>query len=225
MTDVVEPDPARPHVVERNLNLLRGFGPPNCVGGGRLRLAPEDEDAAAEILVGAGASGGDLLVGVHPVAGLAVREWGEERFAEVARRVAERYGAKVLWFSDPESRREAPALPGLVAVSLPFRRFMAVLARCQLFICNDSGPMHVAVGLGVPVVAVFGPQRPEWFGPWGEGHQVVIRHDIWCRPCADQCIWGEPHCLRLISVEQVLEAVEKALEAQRAPMVAAEPRL
>jgi adenosylmethionine-8-amino-7-oxononanoate aminotransferase len=61
-------------------------------------------------------------------------------------------------------------------------------------------------------VAVFGPQRPEWFGPYGPGQRVVIRQDIWCRPCADHCIFEQPYCLRLISVDKVTQAVTDALK-------------
>jgi heptosyltransferase-2 len=151
------------------------------------------------------------MVAIHPGAGSAIREWGDDRFAEVARAVIDRFGAKVLWFVDPGKPRPVP--PGLevIPLSLPLGQLAAVLSRCRLLICNDSGPMHVAAALKVPVVAVFGPQRPEWFGPYGEGHRVVIRHDIWCRPCGDDCRWKEPHCLRLIPVEQVINAAKQTL--------------
>jgi len=104
--------------------------------------------------------------------------------------------------------------PNIIPVSLPLRQFLAVLSRCRLFVCNDSGPMHMAGALGVPVVAVFGPTQPEWFGPLGSRHRVVIRRDVWCRPCADHCLFEEPYCLRLIPVEQVMEAVTEVMESR-----------
>jgi heptosyltransferase-2 len=212
LTDIVPPDLARPHVADRNLNLLRHIGVPLLKDVDALRLTHEEEESAKDLLAHGGITKRDLVIGVHPGAGSAVREWGDERFAEVAKRIVDQFGAKVLWFSDPAKPRPVPADAGAVAVALPFRQFVAVLSRCQLFICNDSGPMHVAAALKVPVIAVFGPQRPEWFGPYGEGHRVVIRHDIWCRPCGDICMWDEPYCLRLISVQQVMEAVTDVLK-------------
>ena len=81
---------------------------------------------------------------------------------------------------------------------------MAVLKRCRLFICNDSGPMHISTALGVPVVAVFGPTEPLWFGPLGPDNRIVIQSGFWCRPCFDYCLFDQPYCLRTISVESVL---------------------
>jgi ADP-heptose:LPS heptosyltransferase len=69
----------------------------------------------------------------------------------------------------------------------------------------------MASGLGVPVVAIFGPTQPEWFGPVGESHRIVIRREIWCRPCFDYCIFDQPYCLRVVTADSVYEAAEEAL--------------
>jgi heptosyltransferase-2 len=92
---------------------------------------------------------------------------------------------------------------------------MAVLSLCRLLICNDSGPMHLAGLLGVPVVAVFGPQRPEWFGPRGARDRVVMRPEFWCRPCFDYCIFDEPYCLRTITPGQVVRAANEVMTELR----------
>jgi heptosyltransferase-2 len=212
LTDVVQPDLARPHIADRNLQLLEHLGIREISDVEALPVSPQDEKFAAELLTQHGVMTEDLVIGVHPGAGSAVREWGDGRFAEVARGVAEKFGAKILWFNDPMKQRPVPSNLEAIPLTLPFRQFVAVLDRCQLFLCNDSGPMHVAAALKVPVVAVFGPQRPEWFGPYGGGHRVVIRQDIWCRPCGDQCRWKEPYCLSLINVHQVMHEVEDALK-------------
>ena len=211
LTDVVQPDLEHPHVVERGLHLLEHIGVPVLRHDEGLRIAPEDQRDSAELLARHGIVSDDLVIGIHPGAGSPIREWGFERFAEIAHRMTELFGAKVLWFSDPAKPGPVPAELNIVPLALPFRLFRAALPHCRLFVCNDSGPMHVAAALKVPVVAIFGAQRPEWFGPWGEYHRVVIRNDIWCRPCADHCLWKEPHCLRLISVAQVMEAITEAM--------------
>jgi len=212
LTDVVQADLTRPHVVDRNLHLLEHIGTRVVRGSESLAVNADEERTVADLLAHHGVADEDLVIGIHPGAGSAIREWGDERFAEVGRWAAERFNARILWFTDPGKPKPVPANVDAIRLALPLAQMMAVLSRCQLFICNDSGPMHVAAALKVPVVAVFGPQRPEWFGPYGEGHRVVIRHDMWCRPCGDQCRWKEPYCLRLISVEQVMEAVRAKLE-------------
>lgn len=212
LTDVVEPDLGRPHVADRNLQLLEHLGVATVRNEKALEVNADSKSAASEFLVRHGVSAGDLLIGIHPGAGSVVREWGDERFATVARWATNQFGAKILWFTDPAKPRPVPVDLKAIEIAVSFPRLLAVLSCCQLFLCNDSGPMHLAVALKVPVVAVFGPTQAEWFGPYGDGHRVVIRNDIWCRPCADRCRWKEPYCLRLISVEQVMEAVKQTLK-------------
>jgi heptosyltransferase-2 len=211
LTDIAQPDLAHPHVADRNLHLLDEIGFPGVRGTEAFRATPDEDQFAADLLAQAGVTGEDLVIGVHPGARSAVREWGDERFAEVARGAAERFGAKIFWFTDPARPRPLPEGLDAIPLALTFPQFRAVVPRCQLFLCNDSGPMHLATALNVPVVAVFGPQRPEWFGPYGQGHRVVLRQDIWCRPCADHCLFEQPYCLRLISVGEVTQAVSDVL--------------
>ena len=99
-----------------------------------------------------------------------------------------------------------------MALSLPLREFMAVLSQCSMFLCNDSGPMHIATALNVPVVALFGPTEPAWFGPLGPQDQIVIRPGFWCRPCFDYCLFDQPYCLRTISVQDVYQTAHKMLD-------------
>jgi len=213
LTDVVTPDLGHPHVTDLTLQYLRHLNIPTVRDSSLLRVSAEDQDSADKILTERGVGPNDILVGIHSGARKQVRQWGEDRFRELARQMAERFGAKIIWFADPAQPHAVPKGPNIIPVSLPLRQFLAVLCRCRLLVCNDSGPMHMAAGLGVPVVAVFGPTQPEWFGPLGSQHRVVIRRDVWCRPCADHCLFEEPYCLRLIAVKQVMEAVTEVMES------------
>jgi heptosyltransferase-2 len=144
-----------------------------------------------------------------------VRRWGDDKFAEVANVLLQDTNVTVLWFSEPGA--DTPPLPHMRChpVTVEFRKFLSILARCQLLVCNDSGPMHMANLLRVPVVAVFGPQNPTWFGPQGPQDRVVIRPEMWCRPCFDYCIFDQPYCLRAISPEQTMTSVREALRVVR----------
>jgi heptosyltransferase-2 len=213
LTEVVAPDLLHPHVVDRNLNLLKHLAippPPNDA----LPLSESAKTAATSFLARHSIRREDLVVGIHPGAGSPVREWGDQRFAEIARQLTTRFGARILWFVDPNQPKALPLNVDAVPLSLSLSELEAVLSHCSLFICNDSGPMHLASALKVPVVAIFGPQRPEWFGPWGTDLQkVVIRQDMWCRPCGDNCIFDQPYCLDLIPVEQVMHEVEATIKS------------
>lgn len=212
LTDNVLPDLSDPNETVLTLQLLKHLNIPTVGYTNLLHVPLEDQEFAAKFLFEAGVKEGDLIIGVHPGASTRTRQWGGDRFRDVARRVMERYGAKVLWFTDPAQPGVNSANGNCIPVSVPLRQFLAVLSRCQLLVCNDSGPMHMAAGLGVPVVAVFGPTQPEWFSPVGDRHEIVIRRDIWCRPCADHCIHPEPYCLSLISVDQVALAVFQKMD-------------
>ena len=87
----------------------------------------------------------------------------------------------------------------------------AVLRRCRLFIGNDSGPVHLAAGVGVPVVGFYGPGEYERFRPWGARHEA-IRVGLPCSPCSQDCAFNDPRCIRGISLDRAKEVIAKKLD-------------
>ena len=85
------------------------------------------------------------------------------------------------------------------------RELIGIMRGAELVISNDSGPMHIAAGFNVPVIAIFGPTSPERTGPYGEGH-VTVKSDVGCSPCFKKSC-GNLKCMREISVENVYEKV------------------
>lgn len=213
LTDIVEPDLSRTHRADVSLRLLEQIGIAATAPKNLLSLAPEDLEFGRQVLARNGVEESDLVVGIHPRAGAAIKEWGEDCFREVAERIISQFGARVVWFSDPAEPHKnfAGDNKNITRAALPLRQFLSVVSRCHALVCNDSGPMDMAASLGVPVVAVFGPELPEWYGPLGAGHQIVIRKGMWCRPCWRKCRFAEPYCLRLLSVEQVMQAVSEVV--------------
>jgi heptosyltransferase-2 len=84
---------------------------------------------------------------------------------------------------------------------------VALISRCRLFVTNDSGLMHVAAALGIPVIAIFGSTDPERTGPLGEVCRVV-RKSIPCAPCLKPECPEDRRCMGLISVDEVYEEVK-----------------
>jgi heptosyltransferase II len=208
LTDRITPDLSRPHRADLWLQLLEAVSGVLNAKRVDFRLATVGSDIAEQFLRERGIPPGTFLVGIHPGARNATRRWGKDRFAQVARRLLQEADVHILWFSEPNSSTRIPHLDRCHSVSLDFRRFLAVHSRCHLLLCNDSGPMHLANLLNVPVVAVFGPQKPEWYGPRGPHDRVMIRPEFSCRPCWDYCIFDQPYCLRAISVDEVYDAVK-----------------
>jgi heptosyltransferase II len=212
LTDKVIPDLKNPHQAQRSLRLLEHLQKPILERHPRLYLSPDEDRHAEKFLADRGIRRGDTLVGVHPGARSLIRQWGEGNFVDVVQRLSDRFPVKVLWFQEAGKTPPLPPDERFVSLSLPLREFMAVLNKCDLLICNDSGPMHIATSLNVPVVAVFGPGEPAWFGPLGSDNEIVIRSGFWCRPCLDYCLFDQPYCLRTISVDEVYKAAEKSIQ-------------
>jgi ADP-heptose:LPS heptosyltransferase len=209
LTDLATPDLQNPHFSQRWLRLLEHVGKPILTRDPHLRVPKERQKWAREFLSARGLQKSDFLVAIHPGARSPLRQWGKENFVELAKRLQSEFRIKLVWFRDPtqNSAENGPEAP----LALPLEQFMAVLNECRMFICNDSGPMHISTSLGTPVVAIFGPTEPTWFGPLGQGHSVVIRPEFWCRPCFDYCQFDQPYCLRTVTVESVYEASEKTI--------------
>ena len=80
------------------------------------------------------------------------------------------------------------------------------LRRCRLLLTNDTGTMHLAALLGIPVVAIFGSTEPRLTGPLGNGH-IILRHHVECSPCFLRECPIDFRCMKAVSAEEVVDAV------------------
>ena len=99
---------------------------------------------------------------------------------------------------------------------LSLRESALLIRHCQLLLTNDSAPLHLAVGVKTPVVAIFGPTvRDFGFYPYGKDDIVVEIDELPCRPCGkhggQQCPEGHFDCMRQITAAQVVKSIEKRL--------------
>jgi ADP-heptose:LPS heptosyltransferase len=211
LTDRVVPDLSRPHRTDVWLQLLSAVGAPTEKYTATLRLSKKAQEDADKFLRARRIPPDAVVIGFHSGARIPVRRWGDERFTEVALGLLQQKDVHVVWFSEPGSITDSPSHDRCHAATLDFESFVAVLSRCQFLVCNDSGPMHLANLLAIPVVAIFGSTNPVWFGPRGSHDRVVIRPEMWCRPCFDYCIFDQPYCLRAIEPKDVLQAAADVL--------------
>jgi heptosyltransferase-2 len=225
LTDAVPAEPDKAHKVRDWLRLLEPLGMETSSGAPRLTVSAEERIAAERRLRAMGLLTRPLVV-IHPGARQEVRRWGLEKFARVAGHAARTHRADVMVILDETGYGRALDTGeriGYFEGSL--REMMAVLQLADLLIANDSGPMHIAAALGTPVLAIFGPQRREWYGPFGAGHRTVAIDPMPCRPCFDSCIFAEPVCLTTLSADEVIaeldshfeNAVERAVAFDSAP--------
>jgi lipopolysaccharide heptosyltransferase II len=222
LTDVVPSGDQNAHKIEDWLELLKPLGV-RVRGERKPRLAvTEGERASArDRLKLLGISSVGPLMGLHPGASHAVRRWDQSRFSEVLENVLANDGAQAVIFEEREGDSAGISTSRAVPrVRTGVRELMAMIAECDLVLCNDSGPMHIAEALDVPVIALFGGSRSDWYGPRGEFHSVVQVDDMPCRPCFDACIFSSARCMEGISTERVLSGTRSQLDRIGANRVA-----
>jgi heptosyltransferase-2 len=215
LTDTITLGESQQHRVEDWMRLLEPFGGAVTLQVPRLHIDESGRSWANGYLTSRGVANEDLLVGIHPGAGLVEKRWPLERFREVATATAGRPGVRVLVFAEPSGYgSELFEIPGVIQAQVGLRELMALIERCSLLVCNDSGPMHIAGALGIPTVALFGPGIEQWFAPLGEGHEIL-------RPDQDDPRSNAPdrgqrvRDPRQIKCSQVLEAVGRAVQRLR----------
>ena len=113
------------------------------------------------------------------------KRWPAERFAEVARRLRAECGCQVVVFGTPADREACEAVTAAAGAGVTnlagatrLDTLTAWLSLCRVVIANDSGGMHLAAGLGVPVVGIFGTTDPTRTGPVGSGHRLVVAEGV-----------------------------------------------
>ncbi|MBL7184615.1 MAG: glycosyltransferase family 9 protein [Anaerolineae bacterium] len=187
----------------------------------RLEFYPTEEDRrhVAEILRAAPQV---PLIVIHPAGGsnpgmiLSAKRWPPQCFAVLADRLIEKRSARVLLVGGPEDGPIAVSIkdgmrhePCDLMGQLTFGQLGAFLERCDLFIGHDTGAMHLAVAVGAPVVAIFGPSDPRMYGPYGE-NSVALWHDVGCNPCLLHGRWDTDcrrfRCIEAVTVEEVWQA-------------------
>jgi heptosyltransferase-2 len=215
LTDAVEtPLPAEyGHQTNYYLQLLFRAGliaSPEPVREIRLVLDETEREWAARHLRKLGLQGPRFLVGLNPGAFFGpAKRWLLHRYALLADRLVGAFHADVLIFGSPAERplaeeiaRSMKHTPLIVAGETSLRQLMALLAQCRLIVTNDSGPMHLAAALGLPVVAIFGSTDERATGPVGARTRVV-KHPVACSPCGRRECPIDFRCMQAVTVDDV----------------------
>jgi lipopolysaccharide heptosyltransferase II len=201
-----------------------------------FRILPAHRSEATAALFERGLATDGPLVVLNPNAGSLSLErcWPPERFSELARRLIAREGARVVLIGSAAERPRCAAIaqgagspaPGrLLDLSgvLSIGALAALLDGAQLFVTNDSGPMHVCAALGTPTIGLFGPETPQMYAPLGLRTRWLYRPPP-CSPCINVhdnklavCVRGRAECMTNLGVELVWEAVRDELRHPPAP--------
>lgn len=209
----------RLHHVYYYLEMLKSFGITSEQKHQLLCLTEEEREAARQRLQAAGIGSGDFLIGINPGAAYgSAKRWYPERFAAAGKELARKWGGKLLIFGGPTevsmARDIETALEGNclnVAGTLTVRELMALIQRCDFFLSNDSGPMHIAAAFGVATVAIFGPTNHRSTCPFSD-NSVVVRQDVDCGPCGKRECPTDHRCMKGVSADDVVTAAQELKE-------------
>lgn len=218
------------HEIERYFDLV------STVGAARVTLeaarpfiylTADDRRFADDFLEAHGCTG--TVIGVQPGTSPTMRwkQWPVERYREVIERVlVEQPDARVILFGAANEREMIKELAAglgprvsVAAGRTTVKQVAALIERCKLLVCNDSGLMHTAVAVGTPVVAIYGPTDLRRTRPVGSRH-TVIRHALPCSPCfrleGDAAVKACPHhdCLMTIAPDEVHAAIVSLTRAK-----------
>ncbi|MGH6673187.1 MAG: lipopolysaccharide heptosyltransferase II [Xanthobacteraceae bacterium] len=181
---------------------------------------PQAARDRVESLLGRYGIGSTRPVVIAPRGNWETKRWPDEKSAEIARHFLQRGHAVVLVGAPREHAvgeaiaRLAPGLADLTGATT-LSELAALIERAALCIAHDSGPLHLAVALGRPVVALFGPSDPVWAGPYHRDN-ASVRAGLPCSPCYLRRLESCRHehgCMNKLSVQAVIERAEHVLSA------------
>ncbi|MCD4784683.1 MAG: glycosyltransferase family 9 protein [Candidatus Eremiobacteraeota bacterium] len=210
------------HWVENQLDFVRSPGIEPRDKSIFFHIPEKAKEFIDKLLKEEGVKEDDFLIGFHSTKGLAVdgKRWPVKKFASFARGLAERFDAKVVFTGSPsekdlveEIRSHVPAPSLSVAGRTDIKQMGALIKRCRLFVCPDSGPMHIAAALKTPVVGIYGLKEdyPKRWAPYDCEHEIVRLDKI---PCSQKCIKADcPRfsCYEAIPDDMVIDSAVKLM--------------
>ena len=186
--------------------------------GYQLPLNPDEVESAKILYQEKGISGKTLKIGLNTGAGAAFthKAWTEERYIELIREFDSSGDVRFLLLGgkrEAEKNKGLKAATGDIAIDMgsahTISQFTALISQLDLLVTGDTLAMHLAIGLSVPVVVLFGPTTHKEIDLFGLGEKVVSKID--CAPCYRSSCDKSPHCMELITTQEVAGAIWRVL--------------
>lgn len=208
------------HEVDRNMDIVRLAGADGDNKELSLCLSEEERAFAQDFIYSHNLDKNPKspIIGIHPGGSAHEKLWSAENFAIIADRLISEFNAQIIIFNGPGEEDLAKRIQNaminkpIFAAGLKLRHFAALVERCSLFICNDSGPMHIAAALKVPITAIFGPTDHVRWRPYNE-KAIVVRKDMDCWPCSINKCKKSFECIKSLPVDNVWNIVSKQFDA------------
>jgi heptosyltransferase-2 len=228
LTRAVPRPRGRVHQSEYYIKLVEGLGIPRQSNSPHIAVEEATLARADSVFAAHGVSPGTMCVGFAPGAAYGhAKRWPPQMVAETIARLTRDFGVRCVLFGaagDRDSGREIESsLPSGVGVAnlierTDLRVLAGAISRCAAFVSNDSGAMHLAAALAVPVIAIFGPTDERVTSPVGGTDRSdavvqpdVLLHPVFCRPCMLRDCPIDHRCMKRVTVDRVVDAVARRL--------------
>ena len=209
------------HAVTRYLEVLQRHSVDIMDAHPHLQLTEAEDTAAHHFLAEAGITSERLLIGIHPGGNWEYKLWDAKNYAQLASILSKEQNATILLFAGPNERElqsqvaKMMDIPPILVKTESLRHLAALISACDVYIGNDTGPMHIAAAVDTPVVALFGSTNHIRSGSYSDKHTVVQSGiELGCNPChpgrhPGGCGAGSCEVIAGITIEQVLDAVKR----------------
>ena len=189
-----------------------------------LNTSIEDRTVVGKFLILNSIDKNDNLIGIHVGSGqnFINRRWPEAYFAIVADYLIEKFGVKIIFTGTKEESflinntiKEMKYYKGQVVVAdnLNLSQLAFLMKQFKVYFCTDTGPLHLAIAMGIPTVSFFGPNTPLIYGPPTNTRHIFFYEKVSCSPCitnynAKMSNCKKPVCLTRISAEKVISSLD-----------------
>ena len=214
------PPGKRIHRVEKNLSLLKELGIETEFQRPNLPVSNADEKYISEFITTNTNPSLPIII-IHPGTSKfgTYKQWPTLNYSLLADMILEAYEANIIFTWGPGEfdtvkeivkNMKHKAFPACETKSI--KQLIELIRRAGLFIGGDTGPLHIASIMNIPVVGIYGPKDPAIYGPYN-GKAIVIKKDVPCSPCRKRTC-GDPICMSSILPEDVFCGVKKLLPSE-----------
>ena len=212
-TQVIAPRGGEVHEVDFNLDALKALDIPIVSRQPRIEISQDITQNARRWISALGITN-EKVVGLNPGGGWKIKRWPPAYFGKLADELIKLYGVRVLLLWGPGEEKIVESVSQsmkAIAHRIPdasLKELGAYISCCHLMISNDSGPMHIAAALNVPIIGIFGPTNPDLQGPFGIAHRVVRQESVPCLGCNRVTCKIGNICMTELDPAQILKQAE-----------------
>jgi len=200
------------HCIEERLALVKQVGADTKDKAMEIFLTEREREWAKQFLKDKGINEDSLLIGMHPGAQKPYQRWPAKNFIEAGNLLMKKFKCRIIITGGikekPLTSEIASKIKGSISVAgtLSVKETAALIEKINVFITNDTGPMHIAFALKTPTVALFSPTDPSLCGPYQAENVIVIKKPLTCNHCIGKKCYN-PICMEQISPQEVISAV------------------